>query len=101
MNKERWEKFSFEEQMGHIGSEYGRAESLNKKGDQENYKVSLERAIELIELTINDKRWETRLYEILKLKDVLVDLYEETRKYNVSAQYLENYFLSLALLIKK
>jgi hypothetical protein len=97
MELARWQKFSFEEQMGNIGSEIGRAISLKKKGDFENEKKSLGRAIELIDLTLSDPKNKKRLFEILRLKEVAADLFADSKIYKISEDFLKNYFLFFAL----
>lgn len=55
MSLGRWEKLSEREQIGHIAAELARADSLQGK-DKELYRLVLERALELIDLTNLDAK---------------------------------------------
>ena len=79
--------------MGNIGSEIARAKSLGEKGDFENKKKSLGIAIDLIDLTISDAKNKNRLFEILRAKEVVADLFANSKIYKVSYDFLERYFL--------
>ncbi len=97
MNAERWQKFSLAQQMGNIGSEVSRALSLREKGDRENMEKSLWRAIELVDLTISDKRWIKRGVEFMRLREVVCDLLLGNNIYKTKPEVLKNYFLIFAL----
>ena len=99
-NLEKWHKMSLAEQMGNIGSEVGRAMTWHKKGDNEKKEQSLERALGLIDLTIQDKRLQNRCFELYRLKEVLKDVFLGKNNYRVSLDSLEEYFLSFALIVK-
>ncbi len=92
----QWFKLSFYEQMGNIGSEVGRA----RKWQHKNIKLfesSFFRAMELLSLTIDDKRWNSRLSELCRVKEVLGDAYYGGALYNSDFQSLEKYFYHFAL----
>ena len=67
----RWFELSLTEQLGNIGSEYNRAITAKRKGDQERYENACDRALELCELTIDDQRWRGKpaLREICRLNE--------------------------------
>lgn len=67
----RWFGLSLTEQLGNIGSEYNRAITAKRKGDQERYQNACDRALELCELTLDDQRWRRmpRLKELCRLKE--------------------------------
>lgn len=94
--KEKWQKMSLSEQMGNIGSEVARFLHFKNKQDKENEKISFERALELIDLTINDSRWKFRLKEILCLRAIIADIFVEADNFDVSPEELNNYFLPFA-----
>jgi len=93
----RWRKFALAEQMGHIGSEVFRLINCRKIGDEKNEKEALWRALELIGLTIADKRWKKRLLEICRLREILCDLVLKENIYKISLKSLQDYFLLFAL----
>ena len=101
MDSTRWSKFSLFEQLAHIGSEIARARVWEEKGDLLTRNRSIERAFELIDLTINDERFQTRLKEVLRLKECLTDIYDGTRVYETSLQGLEEYCDQFALAVRK
>lgn len=97
----RWQTFTLAEQLGNIGSEVGRALNWQKRGDEEQWKRALDRALELFDLTIADQRWKMRLREILRMREVVCDYFYEGTQYGSEAQQLESYFLSFAVAARR
>ncbi|KPJ55267.1 hypothetical protein AMJ47_00070 [Parcubacteria bacterium DG_72] len=97
MNPEKWKKLSFAEQMGNIGSEFFRMVNLKQKGDVENSKDSFLRFLDLIDLTITQRK----NVELLRLREVVCDLFLGENIYRVSIGSLKRYFLQFALLANK
>ena len=87
----RWFKLTFFEQMANVGSEVGRAIIWKNKNDEYRIK-SLERALELLDLTIADVRNRTRLKELTRLREVLVDHFYFDNRYSSSDRLWQNYF---------
>ena len=98
---ERWGTLSLAEQMANIGSEVYRTAGWHKKGDVRAEKQSAERALELFDLTSNDRRWRSRLNEIIRLREVFCDIFFGKKTYNVTIEMLNKYFLQFALLSRK
>ncbi len=96
----KWQKFSLNQQMANIGSEVSRALTLRQMGAGENTKNSVFRILELIDLTIEDKRWRGRLSEIFRLREVICDFFIGDNVYNTTPVVFKNYFLFFALNIK-
>ena len=95
---EKWQGFSLNQQLANVGSEISRAVSLKEKGDRENMKKSILRALELIDLTISDRRWKGRTYEIFKVREIICDMFfNNGANYNTKTDWLKNYFLFFAL----
>ena len=78
MSKERWEKLSLAEQLGHIGSEVGRA-------------------MELFDLTQMDKRWSSRRSELDRAREVFADAVLGGKEYQSLLPDIERYFMQFAL----
>jgi hypothetical protein len=97
----RWRRFSLVEQMANIGSEVSRVIHWKEKGNKVNQEKAIERALELIDLTIADKRWKSRLLELLRLREVFCDLFIGDNTYNTSFKSLQNYFLFFGLIKAK
>ncbi|MBI4135405.1 hypothetical protein HY477_01590 [Candidatus Uhrbacteria bacterium] len=100
----RWATFSIFEQMGNIGSEVDRALHWNEKGDQTSARRAVDRALELLDLTVADRRYRAipgRLKELTRAREVLCDFFYGENEYGSSAQFLKNYFLAFALASRK
>ncbi len=96
--KDSWAKMSLAEQMGNIGAEFFRMVNCREKKDKEGEKDCLIRTLELIDLTISDKRWRGRLFEVCRLREVICDLFIGSNIYKVSTKSLKDYFLFFAFL---
>ena len=91
-----WQKLSFCEQMGNIGSEVNRALHWQNK-DEKLYKNAINRALELLDLTISDPRWQNRLKEIVRARELLCDAILGGKEYKTSLKDLNRYFFHFAL----
>ena len=93
--KKRWQKLSFFEQMANIGSEIQRTINWRQK-NPEYSKLAFERALELIDLTITDKKNQRpgRLKELLRTRELLVDYFCFDNIYKSSDKIWQNYFLA-------
>jgi len=91
MIKEKWHKMTLFQQMGNIGSEVFKMIGLN------NSQESFLRVLELIDLTIEDKRRKEKLFEILRLREVICNFYLNKGVYDVSKESLKKYFIPFAL----
>jgi hypothetical protein len=87
----RWFTFSLAEQMGNIGSEVSRARIQENK-DPELFRKATDRALELFDLTLSDKRWKGRLREIGRAKDVFCDAILGGQEYGSSFKDIQKYF---------
>lgn len=93
--KGKWQKLSFFKQMANIGSEIER--TINWRDKNEKYsKAAFERALELIDLTINDKKNHNRgrLKELLRMREVLVDYFYFDNIYKSTDKNWRDYFLA-------
>jgi len=101
MTKQKWQKLSLVEQLANIGSEFNRVLYWQKVGDMENKERAAWRVLELLDLTISDKRWQKRLSELVRLREVICDFFLGERIYNISPKKINDYFLSFALVARK
>lgn len=92
----RWYNLSLIEQMGNIGSEISRAVRWQNK-DEKLYQNSIERALELLDLTIKDSRWRMRLKEPMRVRELLCSAMLDNKEYKTSLKDLERYFFYFAL----
>lgn len=96
----RWRTLTLAEQLGNIGSEVGRALNAQRQEDDERWKSALDRALELFDLTIADPRWQTRLCEILRAREVVCDFFYGDNQYHSEPQKLDQYFMEFALVAR-
>ncbi len=101
ISAERWQRFSLAEQLGNIGAELSRAAHLKQSGHNERLFGSLDRAHELVTLTIADPRWSKRLPELLRFRELMSDWYIGGSNYGVSFESLVAYCMPFALLARK
>lgn len=97
----RWNTLTLAEQLGNIGSEYMRFSSWKKKSDKKYINASFDRFIELLDLTIQDRRWKNRISEFLRLREVVCDQYLETEEFSIAHSEIENYFLPFAYISRQ
>jgi hypothetical protein len=99
--KGRWYKLSFVEQMANIGSEVERAILWNKKGDKDYMLRAVERALELLYLTIEDKKNKLHLKELARLREFLIDYFYFGNEYNSSEKFWHKYFYPFYYIVGK
>lgn len=92
----RWREFSLSEQLGNIGSEVSRALSVRGK-DEGLYQKAFYRALELMDLTMQDPRWRRRLKEIARAREMLCDAFLGGKEYGMKLEDLNHYFFLFAL----
>lgn len=87
-----WQKLSCVEQLANIGSEVERAIKWREKGNKELGKNAFWRALELLGLSIDDKKNMPRLKELTRLYEVLVDYFDGDNIYKSSDTLWRKYF---------
>ena len=92
----RWGTLSLLEQLGNVGSEVGRMRRAQGR-DERALRGAFERALELLDLTLADARWRTRLREIARMREVLCDAAMGGIEYHTTLEDLDRYFLAFAL----
>jgi hypothetical protein len=98
---ERWQQFSLLEQLANIGAEVSRALSWKKKGELEKSQKALERGLELFDLTIQDRRWQYRLKEILRTREIVCDYFLGDNQYQSTSESIDKYFLQFAIAARR
>ena len=88
----RWAEMPFAEQMANIGSEVERAISWRKKGNPEYSYKALERALELLDLTIKDAEGRGKLKELLRLRELMADFFAFDNEYKSTDKDWNKYF---------
>ena len=101
MNINRWSKFTLFEQMSHIGSEIERARICEDNNDAPMRNRAIERAFDLIDVSLQDSRWRKRSKEFCRLREILADHYCQSKEYQVPLKDLETYCNEFAFIIRK
>jgi hypothetical protein len=92
LTQDRWNKFTFFEQMANVGSEVERAIKWKNKENKEYSSLAFERALELLDLTIADNKNTKRLKEIARVREALADYFAFDNEYKSTDKSWQNYF---------
>lgn len=95
-----WQKLSCVEQLANIGSEVERTIKWREKGNKKFSKNAFARALELLSLSIDDKKNMPRLKELTQLYEVLVDYFAGENIYKSSDEFWRKYFYSFNYLAR-
>ena len=90
----RWDKLTFFEQMANIGSEVGRAISWRKKNNAVYSGLAFERVLELLDLTIKNKKSFSCLKELMRLREALADYFVFDNTYHSTDDQWQKYFFA-------
>ena len=90
LSDNRWHTLPMAEQMANIGSEVGRAAKWQGKDDA-RFDGAISRAMELIDLTLEDPRWHNRLLELSRFKEFFCDAVLGGHEYDTTFASLEKY----------
>lgn len=96
----RWHELTLAEQMGNIGSEISRASQWREKNPV-LFQGAVERAFELLGLTIQDSRWRGRLKEIARAREIFCDAISGGKEYGSTLDGLDTYFFAFALAVRR
>lgn len=94
LTPERWFAFTLIDQLANIGSDIIRTINWKQKGDPEMARGAFYRALELIDLTIQDPKNKGRLREILRTREALVDHFVYDNIYRTTDEIWYNYFFA-------
>lgn len=93
----RWFTLSLMEQLGNVGSEVSRALRARSSSQAEREARALDRALELMDLTIADSRHRGRRKELCRAREVLCDFFLGDNEYGSTGESLDEYFLRFAV----
>lgn len=91
-----WNRLSLAEQLGNIGGEISRAIIWRSK-DKKICENNICRALELLDLTIQNSRQSGCLKELTRARELLCDEVFGDKKYKTSLEDLNRYFFHFAL----
>ncbi len=89
----RWNQLSFLEQMANIGSEVERALSWRAKRNAAYSQKAFERALELMDLTLNAASGASRLKELARVREAVVDYFAGANQFESTESSWKRYFL--------
>ena len=90
------------EQLGNIGSEVSRAARAQGINGH-RFHQAVERALDLFDLTLEDKRWreQKRLREINRAREVFCDAVYGGKQYGSSLADLDKYFMEFVVAARR
>jgi hypothetical protein len=97
----RWKNLTFVEQMANIGSEVERSLNWQKKNNASYLKQAFERALELIDLTLDDARNIARLKELARLREAIVDYFAGANQFSSNEMSWRKYFTHFAFAARR
>lgn len=89
----RWRNLSLLEQMANVGSEVERAIKWKHKKNDDYFMLAFKRALELLDLTVGDGKNRSRLRELLRVREALVDHLLYDNVYHTDDAQWRKYFL--------
>ena len=97
----RWNHLPLIEQMANIGSEVERALNWRVKNNTIYCRQAFERALELIDLTLDNLKNYSRLRELARAREVIVDYFFGTNEFLSTENSLRKYFFYFAYAARK
>ena len=88
----RWHQFPFLVQMAHIAGEVERALKWKELGNWAHRMSAYERALELLEMTTGDVQNRSRVKELTRVREALVDYFGGTNAFGSSDTAWRKYF---------
>lgn len=90
------------EQLGNVGSDVGRALRARAAGDASRFTGALDRALDLIDLTLVDPRWSgPRRRELARMREVVCDHLVGDNVYGSTDASLDAWFMAYALAARR
>ena len=97
----RWARLSFAEQMANVGSEIERAINWKAKNNADYSRLAAERAMELLELTIEGGGGYPRLKELTRAREAVADYFFGTNEFVSMDELWRQYFSPFALMASR
>lgn len=93
MQKGVWGNYGLIEKLANIGSEVIRALNWKEKNTTIS-RVAMERALELIDITLAEEKSYSALKELCRLREILVDFYYGPNSYHSTPNSWHKYFIA-------
>jgi len=95
----RWHTLPLLEQLANVGSDVARAARWYAK-DPHRCEQAFARALELLDLTIEDARWIGRRKELVRARELLCDAMDGGTTYGSDLASLDRYFFHFAIAVR-
>lgn len=92
----RWERMPFLDQIANIGSEVERALNWKAKHNEAHSQKAFERALELMDLTLKNRWSGSRLKEVARVREALVDYFFGANEFGSTEKSWRRYFYHFA-----
>ena len=96
----RWGRLSFAEQMANIGSEIERALNWRVKDNAAYSQKAFERALELLDLTLDSATVPSRLKELVRVREAIADYFVGANQFKSTEISWRRYFLPFACAVR-
>ena len=96
----RWGRLSFLEQMANIGGEVERALNWQAKNNVAYSQKAFERALELLDLTLDNVTKPARFKELVRVREGLTDYFIGVNQFKSTAASWKKYFLPFAYAVR-
>ncbi len=90
----KWALMPFLEQMANIGSEVERALNWRVKNNPDYSRQAFERALELVDLTLDSSKSAPRVRELTRAREAMVDYFAGDNFYQSTESSWRKYFLA-------
>ncbi len=97
----RWQKMPFVEQMANVGGEVERALNRMEKSNDAGCRMAIERALELLDLTVACSKELPRLRELSRAREAIVDHFWGSNEFTTTASSWRKYFTQFALAARR
>lgn len=92
----RWSELPFLEQMANIGSEVERALKWRAKSNYDYSQKAFERALELVDLTLDGARGMARFREVARVREAIADFFAGANQFGSTETSWRRYFTPFA-----
>ena len=96
----RWGRLSFLEQMANIGSEVERALAWQAKDNAAYSQKAFERALELVDLTLDSVTGSARFKELARVREAIADYFVGVNQFKSTPASWKKYFLFFAYAVR-
>ena len=97
----RWQQMALVEQMANIGSEVERALNWRTKQNADYSRKAFERALELVDLTLDSVSGMARFKELARMREAIADFFAGSNQFKSTEALWRRYFLPFTYAARK